>query len=188
MKERDIVRRLVAFARGHPLPRGETKQMHIGSDRDVLILAFVRMGGESRPWGIAYGHPSASPTILTVPEGRNRDLVADMCASFAPTLLGHLKTPGFVDQPATGWEDLPPLRQVWLPNGSHIDMLHHLAFAYTFTRWRAGCCSDPKPAWASSWLAVPRGSATWPATCHRGHRGSPQGVHVSSTADRGWNT
>ena len=117
MKERDIVRRLVAFARGRPLPRGETKQVYVGADRDVLIVAFVRMGGESRPWGIAYGHPNTSPAILTVPEGRNRDLVADMCAAFAPTLLCHVRTPGFVDEPAAGWEHLRPLRQVWLPNG-----------------------------------------------------------------------
>ena len=135
MKERDIVRRLVAFARGRPLPRGETKQLHIGADRDVLVLAFVRMGGESRPWGIALGHPDADPTILTVPEGRNRDLVAGMCAILAPTLLEHLKTPGFVEKAPISWKELRPLRQVWLPNGSHVDMLHHLAYAYTFTRW-----------------------------------------------------
>ena len=135
MKEREIVRRLIAFAQGHPLPRGKTKQVHIASDDDLLVLAFVRMGGESRPWGIAFGHPDANPTILTVPEGRNRDLVTNMCSAFGPTLLGHLGTPGFVRGPATVWRDLQPIRQVWLPNGSHVDMLHHLAFAYTFTRW-----------------------------------------------------
>lgn len=137
MKERDIVRRLVAFREGQPLPRGETKHVHITSDDDLLVVAFVRMGGESRPWGIALGHPDTDPTILTVPEGRNRDLVADMCSSFGPTLLGHLRTPGYVRGPPDEWADLRPIRQVWLPNGSHVDMLHHLAFAYTFTRWGA---------------------------------------------------
>ena len=153
MKERDIVRRLVAFARGRPLPRGETKQVYVGADRDVLIVAFIRMGGESRPWGIAYGHPNTSPAILTVPEGRNRDLVADMCAAFAPTLLSHVRTPSFVDEPAAGWENLRPLRQLWLPNGSHIDMLHHLAFAYTFTRWRSDASTILNPLGrAAGWL------------------------------------
>lgn len=135
MRERDIIRRLIAHAGGGPLPRGTTRQMHIASDEDLLILAFVRMGGESRPWGIAFGHPGAEPTILAVPEGRNRDLVARMCSTFAPVLLRHLRTPGFVDRPPTEQGELGPLRQVWLPNGSHADMLHHLAFAYTFTRW-----------------------------------------------------
>ena len=135
MSERDVVRRLVAFAQDKPLARGETRQVHIGSNRDILVLAFVRMGGESRPWGIAFGHPDSDPTILTVPEGRNRDLVADMCSSFAPKLLAHLRTPHFTDEPGVDWQGLRPLRQLWLPNGSHVEMLHHLAYAYTFTRW-----------------------------------------------------
>ena len=137
MRERDIIRRLIAHAEGRPLPRGATRQVHIVSDEDLLILAFVRMGGESRPWGIAFGHPGEDPEILAVPEGRNRDLVARMCSTFAPALLRHLRTPGFVDRPPTEQDELGPLRQVWLPNGSHADMLHHLAFAYTFTRWGA---------------------------------------------------
>ena len=137
MKERDTVRRLLAFREGQPLPRGETKHVHIASDDDLLVVGFVRMGGESRPWGIAFGHPNTDPMILTVPEGRNRDLVANMCSTFGPRLLGHLRTPGFLRGPPDEWADLRPIRQVWLPNGSHIDMLHHLAFAYTFTRWGA---------------------------------------------------
>src|SRR5262245_58791455 len=96
------------------------------------------MGGESRPWGIAYGHLHSEPTILIVPEGRNRDLVADMCAEFAPALLRHLRAPAYLVDEPTSWGDLDPLRQIWLPNGSHLDMLHHLAYAYTFTRWGAG--------------------------------------------------
>ena len=153
MRERDIIRRLIAHAEGGPLPRGTTRQMHIASDEDLLILAFVRMGGESRPWGIAFGHPGAEPTILAVPEGRNRDLVARMCSTFAPVLLRHLRTPDFVGLPPVEEGELGPLRQVWLPNGSHADMLHHLAFAYTFTRWGEDAESILNPLGrAAGWL------------------------------------
>lgn len=138
MNEREVVRRLEAYHEGKPLPCGETKRLHIAADADVLILAFVRMGGESRPWGIAYGHPGMSPKVLTVPEARNRDLVADMAATFAPVLLKHLRAPGYVGREPEDKDDLDPLRQVWLPNATHLDMLHHLAFAYTFTRWGGG--------------------------------------------------
>ncbi len=153
MKERDVVRRLIAFAEGRALPRGTTRQLHIAADEDLLIVAFVRMGGESRPWGIAFGRPDAEPEILTVPEGRNRDLVAGMCSSFAPVLLRHLRTPGFAGLPPADEEELGPLRQVWLPNGSHADMLHHLAFAYTFTRRgpEAGTILNPLGR-AAGWL------------------------------------
>jgi hypothetical protein len=99
-----------------------------------MILAFVRMGGESRPWGIAFGHPHEEPSILTVPEGRNRDLVAGMAARFAPALLSHLRSPALMHPPTDGTPSLLPVRQVWLPNPSHLEMLHHLAYAYTFTR------------------------------------------------------
>lgn len=153
MRERDIIRRLIAHAEGGPIPRGATRQMHIASDEDLLILAFVRMGGESRPWGIAFGHPGENPEILAVPEGRNRDLVARMCSTFAPVLLRHLRTPGFADLPPTGEKELGPLPQVWLPNGSHADMLHHLAYAYTFTRWGEDAESTLNPLGrAAGWL------------------------------------
>jgi hypothetical protein len=135
---RDVVRLLRAHTAGKPLPRGQAKGFAIVDDQDLLVLAFLRMGGESRPWAIAYGHPNEEPTILAVPEGRNRDLVADMCAEFAPILLAHLNTPGFVAEDPGSWEDLRPLRQIWVPNGSHLDMLHHLTYAYTFTKWGAG--------------------------------------------------
>jgi hypothetical protein len=100
----------------------------------TLVVAFVRIGGESRPWGIAFGHPADRPRIVTVPEGRDRDLVSEMAARFAPTLLSHLRSPALVDPPPREWRELAPLRQLWLPNASHLDMLHHLAYAYTFTR------------------------------------------------------
>jgi len=135
---RDVVLGLRAFHEARPLARGETKHLAISDDENLLVVAFLRMGGESRPWGIAYGNPGEKPRILSVPEGRNRDLVADMCAEFAPVLLTHLQTPGYVPEDPTSWEDLRPVQQIWLPNPSHLEMLHHLAYAYTFTRWGAG--------------------------------------------------
>lgn len=138
MNSRDVVRRLRAFQEGRPLPKGSTLHLRIADDEDLLVVAFLRMGGESRPWGIAYGHPHDEPEILWVPEGRNRDLVADMCARFAPVLLSHFRTPGYTTPEPERWEDLAPLRQLWLPNPSHLDMLHHLAYAFTFTKWGAG--------------------------------------------------
>lgn len=131
MNGEQVVRRLRAWAEGHPLPRGSTRHFPIAAPRDLLILSFVRMGGESAPWGICYGHPGTRPTVLTVPEARNRDLVADMVARFAPTLLRHFGHPEYA-----GAGD-GQLRQLWLPNPTHLEMLHNLAYAYTFTKWGA---------------------------------------------------
>lgn len=145
MDSREVVRRLHAYAEDRAVPRGSTRHLAITPDNDALVIAFLRIGGESRPWAIAWGRPNHEPTIRSVPEGRNRDLVAAMCAEFAPDLLKLLRAPGFVANPPTGAEELNRLTQVWLPNDSHLDMLHHLAYAYTFTRWGPGAVGRLNP-------------------------------------------
>src|SRR5262245_47905683 len=134
MTGEQVVRRLKAYAAGKPLPIGEKLRTRIAPDADILIVAFVRMGGESSPWGIAFGHPNETPTILTIPEARNRDSIADMVAKFATSLLEHVCHPkhsGF----DTDKETRVPLRQVWLANGSHLEMLHCLDYTYTRTKF-----------------------------------------------------
>jgi hypothetical protein len=134
-----IVRRLRAWGEGKPLPRYSTIHFPIAANEDALILAFVRMGGESSPWGIAVGHPGAKPIIVSVPEARNRNLVADMVAGLAPILLSHFHQPEHADEVMQQLDDVErcPLRQLWVPNPSHLDLLHALAYSYTFTKWGA---------------------------------------------------
>jgi hypothetical protein len=130
----DVVRRLRAYEAGRPLPRGEALQIPLPDDDDLLIVAFLRMGGEALPWGVALGWPDRKPDILTVAEPRNRDLVAGIMVEFAPRLLAHLRHPNHSDDAISGPEHRRPLRQVWLPNVTHLEMLHHLAYAYTFAQ------------------------------------------------------
>jgi hypothetical protein len=87
VKSRDVVRRLRAWQAGEPLPRHSTRHLSLAEDDDVLLVAFVRMGGEALPWGVAFAHPGDEPTVHVVPEARNRDEVAGMLAAFAPALL-----------------------------------------------------------------------------------------------------
>jgi hypothetical protein len=134
MNGHQVVRRLRAFHEGRPLPSGETLHFRVAADRDLLLVAFVRMGGESSPWAIGYMKPGGAPTVLSVPEPRNRDLVADMVARFAPVLLGHLQHPEHSREAVTGPDHTRPIRQIWLPNPTHLEMFHYLAYAYTFAR------------------------------------------------------
>jgi hypothetical protein len=128
-------RRLRAFRAGQPICSGETKRIFVADGKDALILSFVRMGGESRPWGIAFGTPVSAPKVLAVGEARNRELVAEMAAEFAPVLLRHLRCPDYCASAPSERDDLSCLRQVWLPNETHLDMLHQLAYAYTWTKF-----------------------------------------------------
>lgn len=143
MTGHDAVRRLVAHAAGKPLPRGETLRVPKPGvnvkPKEVLVVAFVRMGGESSPWGVAFGTPGRRPKVLTVPEARTRDYVAEMMSEFAPVLLKHVLHPRFEEagRVEAHGRERPELlqRQVWLPNRSHLEMLHCLAYAYNRTRY-----------------------------------------------------
>ena len=130
----ETVRRLRSWSDGKPSPRGETVNVHVGDDDDALIVAFLRMGGESRPWGVAYGRCSEKPKILTVAEGRNRTKVADMMIEFAPVLLEHFRHPQFSPDSLINWE-VNSHRQIWLPGPTHVEMLHYIALSYARTKW-----------------------------------------------------
>ncbi len=124
--------RVYAWVKGQPIARYSTKHVYCAPPGETLALAFIRMGGESAPWGIAWGRPDENGEHLTVPEPRNRDLVAEMVAEFAPALLDHFAHPDYFQ--ANGPADLP-YRQLWLPNATHLDMLHHLEYSYAFAKW-----------------------------------------------------
>ena len=89
------------------------------------------MGGETRPWGVAYGPRGQPPKILSVANGRNRVDIESMMEIFAVDLLTHFRTEGYSFDPINKdnlpEEDSP---QIWVPNSSHLDMLHCLSYAY----------------------------------------------------------
>ncbi len=128
------LQRLRAYEKGRPLPRGSTIHFPLSRPNDTLLLAFLKMGGESAPWGVAWGRPGKTPSVLTVGEPRNRDLVADMMAEFAPALLDHIFQPEHSEFQIQAPQQQRPLRQIWLPNPTHIEMLHFLSYAYIFTK------------------------------------------------------
>lgn len=132
---RGIARKLQAWQAGEPLPRYDTIHHAVMPPDQTLIVAFVRMAGESRPWGIAWGTVGSDPRIETVPDGRIRDDVSLLCASFAEDLLEHLRVHNWTFNPAPQKPELGDLRQVWLPNGQHIAMLHQLSYTYSQTKF-----------------------------------------------------
>jgi len=130
----ETIRRIKAWHDGKPAPRGAVINTHVADDDDVLVVSFLRMGGESRPWGVAIGTLASGPTVFTVPEARNRQLVADMMVEVAPVLLAHFRHPSFDDDGPGGYQ-VQSLRQIWLPGPTHLEMLHFLAAAYARTKW-----------------------------------------------------
>ena len=132
---REISRKLLAWEAGRPIPRYETIHHALMPADQTFIVAFVRMAGESRPWGIAWGMADGLPTIRSVPDGRVRDDVADLCAEFAEALLGHMRVHNWTYDPIDETADPAALRQVWVPNGQHLAMFHQLNYAYSQTNY-----------------------------------------------------
>lgn len=135
MTVREIARKLRAWEAGRPIPRYETIHHAVVPPDQAFIAAFVRMAGESRPWGIAWGTVGTEPTIMSVPDGRFRDDVSVLCAEFAEALLEHLRVHNWTYDPVDQTADPSVLRQVWLPNGQHLAMLHQLNYTYSQTRF-----------------------------------------------------
>jgi hypothetical protein len=89
------------------------------------------MGGESRPWALAYGPAGSEPKIASVVDGRRREDVQEMMEDFAEDLLEHFRAEGFSFDPIQKDDfpiEEPP--QLWVPGPSHIDMIHYLSYAY----------------------------------------------------------
>lgn len=131
----EVARRLRALEAGRPLPRYDTLHHIVVQPEHALIVAFVRMAGESRPWGIAWGQPEGTPEVRSVPDGRVRDDVADIAADFGEALLGHLRVHNWTYDPMPKDASSDDLRQVWVPNGQHLAMFHQLEYAYAQTRY-----------------------------------------------------
>ncbi len=136
MKSRDVAKRLRAFAEGRPLPAGDTITIPIAEPEDRMVLSFVRMGGESLPWGIGYQLGEDAPVLLSVPDGRQRDPVGDICSELSEVLCGFLGSPLLTGEAVDPDNPPPlPLRQIWVPNRSHIEMIHLLNLRYSRTQY-----------------------------------------------------
>jgi len=136
VKSRDVAERLRAYAEGRPLPSGATITVPIAEPEDRIVLSFVRMGGESLPWGIGYQLGEDPPVLLSAPDGRQRDPVGDMCAELSKVLCGFLGSPLLTGEAVDPDNPPPlPLRQIWVPNRSHIEMIHLLNLRYSRTQY-----------------------------------------------------
>ena len=132
MSTRDIVRQLEAAKISRPVPRYST--LHVRLVDNPFMVAFVRMAGESRPWGIVYGRlKDSAPRIVTAGDGRNREAVAQICEEFGVAMLQYLRAEGYTFNPITKENlDTTELPQIWVPGARHVEMFHHLEYAY----WR----------------------------------------------------
>ena len=127
MDNLDLLMTLQAYREGRPVPKGDTMRVDIADVENTLQIAFVRMGGESTPWGIAVKKPQGELKIFTVPDPRKRTELSVMLRQFWRYLRDQLESFKYLD----GSDHF----QIWLPNSSHLDMFHYLALRYIYTKY-----------------------------------------------------
>jgi hypothetical protein len=139
MRAAPILERLKAWDQGEPSPVGSTLLWPRAEAKERLVIAFVRMGGESSPWGVALGAPDGEPLFFSAPEPRNTDQHAAFARRFSRKILEHVSHPTVCSdvERASYLADRSVLgaavkkRQLWAPGPTHLDMLHFLDFRYT---------------------------------------------------------
>src|SRR4051812_49083516 len=99
MTVREVSQRLRAWDTGSPVARYSTIHHAVVPADQALVVAFVRMAGESRPWGIAWGTVGSEPKISAIPDGRIRDDVSLLCAELAEDLLEHMRVHNWTFDP-----------------------------------------------------------------------------------------
>lgn len=130
-EDRAALRRILAYVAGHPLPLLERLPIQIADTPHRMSVAFVRMAGESSPWAIGWRIGDGAPRILSVPEPRNRDLVAAMVAEFGDALTEHLSIGDEGEEEA---EVEGPARQIWIGGSTDLEMLHFIALRFARAR------------------------------------------------------
>ncbi len=125
MNDFDAVSRLNAWFDGRPLPIGQTVPWARVAPAETLVVAFVRMAGETSPWAIAWGTPDGEVHLESVPDPRRPNDVRAMAMRFGRDLLAHCGHPSY------GSAIDVANAAIVLPGASHIEMLHYLEYRYS---------------------------------------------------------
>ena len=124
MNDFDAVARLRAWCDGRPRPLGEAVTWARMEPADAFVVAFVRMAGETSPWGIAWGPAEGPHRVEAVPDPRRADDVRAMAMRFGRDLLA------WCGHPSHGRERELSRAAVVVAGASHGEMFHYLEYRY----------------------------------------------------------
>lgn len=136
-QNRQVIRKIRAFEASKAIPKFST--IHAFLADAPAFLSFVRMSGETRPWGIAFGTEATGPKIYNAIDGRNFSQIQKIIEDFAMDLVEYFRVENFTFDPITKENlplDNPP--QIWVPNSSHVDMFHFINYMFWKSRAEDG--------------------------------------------------
>lgn len=121
------VKKIRAYEKGKPLPRREKKMVRVLPDNQTVYLSFIRMGGESLPWGISWSKGLGKAQTLAIPDPWDLNELPEMLKTFEAEISKILNHPSIS-------QDARPDFQIIVPNHSHLEMMQNIAFRFTYAK------------------------------------------------------
>ena len=129
LSTREMMRRFDALNMQGPLSRFDSK--HFQTQANPVLLAFLRMPGDNKPWGVAFGRAlDDEPRAICALDPFSREDYLTM----VETLGQYLDDEWGISERSKSPLTYPPqktelLPQVWLPDSSHVEMLRLLSYS-----------------------------------------------------------
>ncbi len=165
---------LTSLARAHAVQDGRAQPIttvrHVHVSSRPLVCVPLTMAGEANaPLAVVVGHDRSSPTLLMVPQPRNRTLRFEFANHLALILhgyIGGLATPvavrGGKGRPATTrFADAP---QVWVPNRAGIDFFRLFGRSTRFRSTTGPYAVEPAVPRLGQWLTFLAERAEYPGS------------------------
>ncbi|XVQ14351.1 hypothetical protein ACQP1W_17970 [Spirillospora sp. CA-255316] len=130
---------LEAAATGRAQPLATVRHCHV-SDAPLVLIPLKLAGEAAAPLAMMLGSDRADPTLLVVPQPRNRDLRFAFAADLAKLVLNHVETSrGDVEELPPGKEGEERIRygdapQLLVPNRGGVGFLRLLGRSTRFRR------------------------------------------------------
>ncbi|MFR9673793.1 hypothetical protein [Streptomyces sp. TR06-5] len=140
----EVLARAEAVAAGRAQPAATVRHRHL-SERPLILVPLTTAGEAGAPLGALVGTERDSPTLLTVPQPRDRDLRFAFLAELARVVLPHLESAqDAVEREERGGEEIElctDAPQLILPNGPGVEFVRLLGRS---TRFRRTAEQDPE--------------------------------------------
>ncbi|MBF6213047.1 hypothetical protein IU433_27030 [Nocardia puris] len=135
---------LTALARLHAVRDGRAQRIaevrHVHLSDHPLVLVPLKLAGEAAaPLAVMVGTDPAEPTLLTVPQPRDRVLRLRFLAELADVVLPHLaayaeNTEELISKSGETYERCLDAPQLWVPNAGGVGFLKLLGRSVRFHR------------------------------------------------------
>ncbi|GAA3983016.1 hypothetical protein GCM10023085_76500 [Actinomadura viridis] len=148
---------LEAAATGRAQPLATVRHCHL-SDAPLVLIPLKLAGEAAAPLAVMLGSDPADPTLLVVPQPRNRDLRFAFAAELAKLVLNHVETSrGAVEELPPGKEGEERIRygdapQLLVPNRGGVGFLRLMGRSTRFRRTEGPYAVDPAVPVLGRWL------------------------------------